>query len=663
MSIMNSNIFDRFSLLSLFVVVVLLPIFSLPFTNVPIEIAKGLLLVVGLTVSVVLWAMGRFFEGKIVLPKSWLLVSGLMVALAVLLSALFSGTIPVSLFGVMFDLGSFWFIFAAILLMLWSATLFHTPQQARLLLFGLALSSMLLLVFQAARLFLPEVLSLGMLGGKTGNIFGTWNALGLFVGFSALMFLLVAEFFSVSKSVKIILQVFILLAVLFAAVVNFSLVWILLGISSLIIFVYKASISFGKKSDPETTAEEKRFPTISFVVVLISLLFFTSGQFIISFIPDRLQVPNREVSPSLATTFSVGRSVVAEDPVFGLGPNRFGEAWAMHKPRAINDTDFWGISFDSGSGTLPTLLALTGILGVLSWLLFFVLFLGSGAKLVSGSIKSGSNWEIVAFFVLSLYLFVSLFFYSAGAVILILAFAFAGVFVGLAADNAGRIVSFSFLNDHRKSFFSIFGLIVLVFFSVILTFKYLERFASVVYLRKALLSENVAQAESFINKAVALNYNDLYLRTYSGVYIVKLNSIASKKEALSEADKAALQASFDQAVSGAELAVKYNPRNWENFQTLGRVYETAGVLKVEGANAKAIAAYGNAGLLNPLNPAPKLGMARAALADGKRSDALAYAEEALALVPNNKDIQDYVNSLQSETSAPVAPAPETTTNE
>src|SRR3989338_4481676 len=98
---MKTNVFDGLAFLSLFLVVVLLPIFALPFTNIPIETSKGLLLVMGLAVTIIFWAIARFFDGKIILPKSSLLLSGAGVLVAMLLSALLSSSPKVSLFGIM----------------------------------------------------------------------------------------------------------------------------------------------------------------------------------------------------------------------------------------------------------------------------------------------------------------------------------------------------------------------------------------------------------------------------------------------------------------------------------------------------------------------------------------------------------------------------------
>jgi len=639
-----------------------------------VETSKGLLLVVGLVISVIFWAIARFFDGEIVLPKSWLLLSGLGVALVFLLSSLFSVNPQVSLFGTMFDLGSFWYIFSAFILMLASAVIFRTPAQAKIVLFGIILSSAIVLVFQSAHLFMPNFLSLGVLNGQAGNIIGSWNALGLFAGFSSLMFLLMIEFFPISKLWKIIFEVLILLSVLLAVVVNFPLVWLLLGISALIIFVYKTSITL-EKNDLEE--KKKNFPIISFVVVLISLLFFLNP--LISsekhlrdhLVPKRLQVSNIEISPLFRTTLLVTKGVLVKDPIFGLGPNRFGEAWSMHKPIQINTTsldgnDFWNVYFNFGSGLLPTLAATTGILGILSLLLFFVLFLISGVRSVFSGIKSGINWEMMAFFVLSLYLFISSFFYATGTVIFLLSLALTGIFIGLAASNLKKQIVFSFLNDHRKSFFSILLLILLVIVSIIISFKYVEHFASIPYFRKALKNaetiETIPLAENYIGKAVALHTNDLYLRAYSQIYLVKLNTLVNKGLALTEEEKKDLETSFKQAVQSAQMATEYNSSNYLNFELLGSVYQTAGVLGVKDAYSKAAETYQQASVLNPLNPGLKLATANSFLAAGNREEAKNYANAALSLKGDFTEAQEFLKYIESSNTSSVVPVSNKSTN-
>ncbi|MFA5936295.1 MAG: hypothetical protein WC822_00240 [Candidatus Paceibacterota bacterium] len=681
---MLSNILDRISFWALFLVIVLLPVFFLPFTQFPIETSKGLLLVIGLVISIIFWIVARFSDGKISIPKSWLLLSSFGVLLVFLISALFSSTLKVSLFGTMFDIGTFYFMLGAFLLMLFSSIILKDIKNAKKVFWGVIISSAVLFIFQSLRLFMPTALSLGVLGGKTDTILGSWNAFGLFAGFATIMALFVIEFFSVSKIVKWLLGILIVFSIVLSIAVNFPLIWQLLGIFALIVFVYKVSLSFGKKQEE---GETKHFPAFSFAIVMVSLLFFMSGQFIGGFLPNRLGLSNVEVRPSFGTTMSVAKEVLKKDPILGVGPNKFEQAWAMYKPAEMNSTQFWDTSFNSGSGVLPTFASTTGSLGILAWLVFFVLFIIAGAKSLFSSIKNNMSWEVVAFFVASLYLFVSSFFYSTGNVVFLLAFAFTGIFIGLSSSNRQNgEITISFLDDPRKSFFSILLLVVLMIVSAAIGFKYVERLASVSYFGDTLSATTIPAAENSIAKALSLYQNDLYLRTYAQVYLTKINSIVSKgSTSLSETDKADLQASFDQAVNGMQSAVAFNPTSYLNFNSLGVVYNTAGQLGVKDGYSKAIEAYNSAGILNPLNPGIKLSTARVFIADGKikeardfakqalalkpdyadalvtlsqieKSDgnntlAISYAEQALSLVPENKDLINYVNSLKNGSSA------------
>ena len=690
---MKTNIFDRISFVSLFLVIVLLPLFFLPFTNIPIETSKGFLLVVGLTVSVITWGLARFFDGKIILPRSSILLAGGGVVLAFLLSASFVKDSQVSFFGTMLDVGTFWFMFAAFLLMFMSAIVLRDPKKAKIVLFGSILSGAILLIFQSIRLLLPTLLpklmSLGVLASKSDNLLGSWNALGIFAGFSALVALLVVEFFPTTRVEKWLLQSLAVISMVVIAAVNFAFVWKLLGVFALIIFVYKVSISFKDKGAESSSLDRAKtaFPVFSFVIIMVSLLFFMSGNFIGGIFPNYLGVPNNEVSPSLTATMGVTQSVLKEHPLFGVGPNKFASAWAMYKPISINQTlngnDFWDVSFNFGSGLFPTFTSTTGGLGILALLTFFVLFIVGGIKSIFSSIKNGVNWETMAFFVLSFYLFVSCFFYSGGAVVLLLAFAFAGVFIGLSSSlhQKGEI-SISYLNDHRKSFFSILFIIIVLIAAAAVSFKYMERLVSVSFFAKAVTSTDIPSAESSISKAIRLYQNDLYFRTYAQIHLVKLNSIVTKEaSSLTDEEKASLQSSLEQAVNGAKSAIDFDPTNYLNHQALASVYQRLGSVGVKDVYSKAIESYNSASLLNPNNPGIKLNMASVYMADqkikeakesakaavalkpdyidayivlaqiakaeGDNAAALSYAQTALSISPTNKDLIKYADSFKT----------------
>jgi len=680
------NVLDRLSFWILLLVLTLLPVFLLPFTKIPIETSKGLLFIVGLALAIIFWSAGRLSDNQITLSKSLPLFLGGVIVLVFLISAIFASNSPISFFGTMFDMGTFWFIFAGFLLMFMSSVIFRDSKSAKMVLFGVVISSFVVLLFQVLHLFTPDTAYFGLVLGKTENILGSWNAFGMFAGLSVLVALFMVEFFPTSKEIRLALIALILLSLFFIAAVNFSLVWILVGIFSLIIFVYKISLS-SRAVDGQ--ASGFRFPTFAFATLIISLFFFMSGNFVGGYLPNLFKISNNEITPSVTSTFSVAKGVYGKNPVLGIGPNRFADAWAMYKPNSVNSTQFWDVSFNAGSGLIPTFVATTGFLGLLSWLAFLLTFLIVGFKKIFLSIKNRAGGEPAIFFFASLYLLSVCLFYSAGIVIFLLSLAFAGIFIGL--SSAGREkeeISISFA-DSRKTFPITLVLVVLMIFSAALLFKYIERFASIPSFVRAVNATDIPIAESSISKAITLHSNDLYLRTYAQIYTNKLNFLLSKGASLTDVEKASLQPTFDQAIGGATSAILYNDMNYLNLQMLGSVYFTAMTLGVEGASSKAVDALTKASVLNPINPRLKLALANIYAADGKikeakdfagealalkanyidafvvlsqiarsegnNTSAISYAERALSFAPTNPELIQYLNSLKNPSSPP-APA-------
>ena len=594
------------------------------------------------------------------------------------------------MFGVMLDVGTFWFIFAAVVLMKMTAVFCVDSENAKKIFWGGMISAGAIVLFQVVRLFLAtHFLTLGVLGDKTDNLLGSWNALGLFAGFTTIASLFIVEFFEKNKTVKILLGILLVLSLFLIAAVNFAIVWDIVGIFALFIFVYKISLGrSGKEGD-----RKEKFPILPFAVVMVSLFFFMSGSFLSSALPTRLGVSNLEIRPSLSATTSIIKGTLASNPIIGSGPNRFAEMWAMHKPAVINQTMFWDSSFGFGMGLLPTFAVTTGILGIIAWIIFLVFLIFSGAKLFFSRRNEShkGNALATAFFFGALYLFVAAFVYSTGTAIFLLAFAFTGAFIGLSlAEKPKGILSFTFLDDPRKSFFFILLLVVVMVVSAGIGFKYIERFASVPYFQKTLDATNIADAESNIVKTVSLYSNDLYWRTYSQVYVAKMNSLAAEGASISDADKAALKTSLNEALSGAQSAIAYDPTNYLNYKQLGDVYSTIIPFGVTGASDSATTAYEKASSLNPESPSLKLNLAQVAFSagnvaqaktyaeaaltlkpdyvdalvvlsqiaksQGDTATALAYAQQALSLDPTDQNLIQYVNFLESSSSANTAPS-------
>ena len=59
-----------------------------------------------------------------------------------------------------------------------------------------------------------------------------------------------------------------------------------------------------------------------------------------------------DVRPSWQSTFAVGSHTYASSPIFGSGPNTFGQQWLKFRDRSLNSTVFWNVDFTSGIGIL-----------------------------------------------------------------------------------------------------------------------------------------------------------------------------------------------------------------------------------------------------------------------------------------------------------------------
>jgi len=684
---MFSNISDKIAFYALLATLVLLPIFILPGSQVSVESSKGFILVLGLAVSFIAFLIAKLRTGKIEIPRSWLLLTGFFILLVTLVSALGSSSSGMSFFGIMFDIGTFWFMLVAVVLMFLSALIVREEKHARTILLGISLSLALVFVFQILRFLSPEFFSLGLFTSKTGNLIGSWNSFGLMAGFAVIFSVFLVEFFRVSKSLKWILGILILLALFLVATVNFSIIWQIIGIFSLIIFVYKISIF----QPDEENSDHKGFPVLSLILVLCSLLFLISPGLIGNFLPNTLDIQRVEVRPSLSGTLDVSTQILSENPLFGIGPNRWSDAWALYKPVEINNTQFWDVAFSTGSGLIPTVASVSGGFGLLAWLLFIVFILLNDFKILFESIKHRTNFTSVAFFLGGIYFLVASFFYTSGIVIFLLLFAFLGIFIGLSRNSEDKIITINFAEHPKSKFFGILILVLLMLAATGGAFKYTERFFSAVFWSKTFSSEDIAQAENRISRSLALHQNDVYLRTLIQVYFARLNSAVNQETPLTEEEQALIQAGFETSLNAAARAIQYNPDNYLNYQALGLLYATAAGSGASDVYIQAVEAYTKASELNPLNPRLKLEIARAyfgandidnareftnealalspsyidallAMAQienqaGNKAEAVSYAEQALLLSPTNENLTAFVEALKSGR-LPDLPVPE-----
>ena len=337
---------------------------------------------------------------------------------------------------------------------------------------------------------------------------------------------------------------------------------------------------------------------------LIAVIFFTLFRGTAGNINNILKTSSTEVRPSLSATLDIAQKSLKNNAILGTGPNTFVYNWLKFKPAAVNNTIFWNARFSSGFGYLPSMLATTGILGIVAIIIFLIVFLNYGRKTL---LYKKKNTLGVASFLGAAYLWTFIVLYSPGIFIFTLAFIATGVFLASLANNGKIGVAEISLSNKTKSgmIFTIIGIILLIG-TVSSAYLYSRKFLALNNYSQALrLFEKTGDIDKTgkkLTKAAGMDKQDEYYRVLSELGLVSLGQIAASKDL--PADKAAtlFRDNLGITIAYAREAARINPNDPVNWMQLGRVYESVVALKVEKADEAALNSYAEAFKVSPLGP-------------------------------------------------------------
>lgn len=631
----------------------LIPIFFIP--QEILDLSKSVLISTLVTIAFFLWLVERMKDGRFIFPKSLLLLSGSFISIAFLGSSIFSEVPRVSILGAGYETGTFATIFILFLLM-FLASIFFQRQSRIFYLYSAFLGSFIVtFIFQFGVVALASfsLLSQKFLSSIPANLIGKWTDLAAFFGLILVLSLIALELIALRKSLKVMLIIVVALSLVSLILINFSLLWMIIGFLSLVISVYALSFSSGATKE-EKSSFTRKFPVISFGVLLVSLL-FVIGSNMVNDVRSRyipINIPTETIRPSWQGTYEVGKNVLRHDPIFGIGPNRFTNAWLSNKPDGVNQSGLWNVDFDAGVGLVPTFILMTGVVGAMAWLLFFSLLLYRGfTAILSLTVGRTSHYLLVSSFLGAIYLWIVSIFYVPNITIFSLAFLMTGVFIAaLAETGIGKNYNFSFLSDPRTGFISVLVLVLFIIGTVAGGYVLFEKFLSVVFFQNGLATSqqgNIDGTLSSISRAASLSEYDLYYRNLSTINIARLNSILSQKGVSQDTIKAEFQSESRFAITNALRARDLDPTNYQNWITLGNAYETLAPFGVQDAHEEAKKAFDMAISLNPKSPALLLARARLDVEKDKES-AKAYIAKALALKSDYTDAIFMLSQLQAD---------------
>lgn len=639
--------------------VFLLPVFFLSVSGISLDVSKSVLAVILIVAATALWLVGRMVDGKIVVPKTLLVLFAALLPLEYLVSAVASKVPAMSLFGQGFEVGTFAFTFVMFLLLFLASILVNSRDKVFTVYVAAMASFLVVAIYQGIRLFAgADVLTLGgTFSGVIANTVGKWNDLGAFFGMIAILSMITLETLPLKGFVKYLTYLSLAVSVFFLAVVNFSFAWIALAVISLMIFVF--AIYLNKSENPTGDQEapslipKTKVPVIALVVLLISLFYVFSGDKIGGFLPTKFNASQVEVRPSWSATYDIVKGSLSQNLLLGSGPNRFSSEWALHRPAVLNETIFWATDFNAGIGLIPSFAVTTGLFGVLAWVLFLGYFLFRGVKsILIFDMGRMAQYSILSSFLLSVYLWLFAMFYVPNVVIYTLAFLMTGVFIAtLINEGIVKTYQISLLGSPKIGFVSVLALISLTIASAALGYVFVEKSISSINFQKTIQALNTDgdfdKAEVGLLKAVQFSENDLYYRSLSQVYLVKLNNLFQQQNLTEAEAKSQFQAILGNAIENARKARDYDATNYTNWMNLASVYESVVQLGVTGAYDEAKKAYEQASVLNPQSPLVYLTLARLEVANKDNKAARENLNKALALKSNYTDALFFLSQLEA----------------
>lgn len=627
-----------------------LPLIFIPTPNAPFEFTKVLFVATGAFLALILWTLAVLRAGSFSLPRSVPLLLLWGVAATAALSALLSGDVRDAFIGDAFGIHTAAFVaLLALVATVWAivgVTKAHIMQLYMLF----AASTLILVLFHIVRFFAgTDALSFGVFTSSVATPIGGWNDLALFLGLSIILSLIALLQLPLSRWGRVLFAGVIVAALLLLAVINFQAVWVVVGLVALAFLVYTlrryqtpSSSEGGRAAGRGHSGYLVSFGA-SLLVCGVSLTLFLGGTSLGGWINNLTNISYVEVRPSFEATINIARSVYADNAFLGIGTNRFIDAWRLYRDPAINTTVFWNTNFNGGSGYIPTFFVTTGLLGVIAWLAFLVVFVVFGVRLLLTSPPHDRVWHFIATsaFGGALYVWLMSFLYVPGATLLLIGALCTGLTI-VASSQLRTLPSFTVSELHHSRFGFVLTLatIVVIVGSVSALYGIGRHYAGVYTFNKSVTSieegvplENI---EAQVVRAYELSFDDRFAQRLAQYQIARINTLLGIAEP-ADAQRQEFQLAITNGISAAQRAIESDSTNPENWGVLGNLYSVLAGAGVEGAADRAREAFDAASERDPYNPLWYLARAQLAAQAGDRVVARSFAQQAVELKPNYSD--------------------------
>jgi len=596
---MNSIVLlDKVSKISLYLLVFLLPVWFLPFTQNMLDYQKQVLLIVMVFVGFTAWLGGIVSRHEFSFRTSVLHIPVALLVLVLGFSTIFSLWRYGSLWGWPLDVAeSFLTFFAFALLYVLISQTIQSSRQLFFLYFFLIISGVVAGLFALLQLFGIFLLPFDFAKITFFNTIGTINSVA--VGAAILLPLTLTLAFVSHLLLRPLMWIGALVLLIVLMLVNFLPAWIVLIAGLFVLFAF-GTMNVKKRG---------QFGWVSLPMVLIVLALF--------FMIFRITIPGApatpvEVSPSQGAEFEIIKQVFQERALLGSGPGTFVFDYVKFHSPVLNQTIFWGTRFTSGASEILDFIATKGLVGIITFLVLLGTALWLGVKNLlqlgkeqqekqSASTALNFSWMLGLGTLASLVSFLAAYLlYPANIMIWFFFWVLLG---GLGVFTGAKLRTIS-ITSPALALVGSFLFLVVTMFGVGLLFVGGQKYAAEVqYLDGVRKSQqgDIDQAITKIISGATLNPSmDVYWRDLSQLYLARVNQIATDKGLSDEQKQQQSQVAVGNAVAAARQAVRVSPSNVANWNVQGFVYRN--LIGIPGAENFAISSYEKATQLEPASP-------------------------------------------------------------
>ena len=344
------------------------------------------------------------------------------------------------------------------------------------------------------------------------------------------------------------------------------------------------------------------------------------------------------VRPNFTSTMFVGKSVMLQEGVFGIGSGNFARAWQLYRPQTVIASPYFGYDFTQGSSTMTTFLVTIGIFGLVTFLMLML------SALYSTFVSYRQNPQGQEHFILGL-LSLALVYFVFISWVLPLSYAMLVVWMVIAGLGLAKAPLTEFHPSKKIAFIMIPVALILVV-NMFITVNKVRAFS--LYNQSQVASkENIAP---LLAKAITIYPFDGFYRVQVEYFIQANRSLVATASQDQEALKKEYLQNAQKAVDSGLLAVKLNANNYQNYVSLGRAYELAIPFDKEGGFDRAKKSYQEAVKLYPENPYLYVMLARLEASAGTKEGVRTSLTEAIKKKQNFADALYLMSQLEASDS-------------